>query len=128
MKVIAPCYAPVVVGEQTSRLRVAAIDALSILRVPAIDVASTDCVISIVMSHDRIGGLIIAADLPGSLDGYSLSEFVLHRWPEMPILLTTECVPRSSFVGNIRLIKRPVNGLSPASLDWLARSVRRTNQ
>jgi two-component system, response regulator PdtaR len=77
----------------------------ALIRMDAVDMAihegfivfeaeSADHAIAILEAHFEIRLVFTDIEMPGSMDGLKLAEYVRHRWPPIKLIVTSGKVPR----------------------------------
>ncbi len=79
----------VLVVEDEALIRMNGVDLLEDAGYSVIEAASADEAIAILEKAPQIRLLFSDVDMPGSMDGIELAEFVHQRWPKMRLLLTS---------------------------------------
>ncbi|MDF3200535.1 response regulator [Pseudomonas sp. 1912-s] len=59
-------------------------------------------------ASDPVDLIVSDIQMPGLLNGYDLSKVVAHRWPSLPVLLTSgNTVMASQLGGTVRFLPKP---------------------
>lgn len=83
----------VLVVEDDPTLRMLIADALSMLPVQVVECASADDALGILESGKSVNLVLTDIRMPGHLDGLELANLIWHRWPSLPVILTSgHCV------------------------------------
>jgi CheY-like chemotaxis protein len=84
----------ILVVEDNSFLRMDAVDMALTEGFIVFDAENADHAIAILEAHPEIGLVFTDIEMPGSMDGLKLAEFVRHRWPPVHFIVASGKVPR----------------------------------
>lgn len=123
MDVKARKYAAVLVVEDEPLIRMDAVDMIEDAGFRTYEAGSADEAIVLMEHHEDIGVLFTDIDMPGTMDGLKLAEFVRGKWPSVAILITSGAIDISEEslpVGTVFLPKPYSMALIIEKLDSIA--------
>lgn len=86
----------VLVVEDDPTLRMLIADALSMLPVHVVECECADDALRVLEKGDLFNLVLTDIRMPGQLDGLDLANMIWHRWPTLPVILTSgHCVVTS---------------------------------
>lgn len=91
-------HAVVLVVEDEPLIRLAAADMVEDAGYTAIEAANADEAIAMLERHPEIRAVFTDVEMPGSIDGMKLANFIRDRWPPVEIIITSGNVSRDDVV------------------------------
>lgn len=112
-------HAVVLVVEDEPLIRLAAVDMVEDAGYTVIEAGNADEAIALLERHPEIRIVFTDVEMPGSINGIKLANFIRDRWPPIEIIITSGAVPRE----NVTLPNRGVFLPKPYRPEELARQL-----
>lgn len=79
----------VLVVEDSTVIRMGAVDLVTFAGYEALEARSADEAISILESRSDIDLVFTDVEMPGTMDGVKLSHYIRHRWPPVKLIVAS---------------------------------------
>jgi two-component system, response regulator PdtaR len=101
--------AAVLVVEDETLIRFAAVDLVEGAGYEALEASDADEAIRILQSRPDIRVVFTDVDMPGSMDGLKLAQFVRDRWPPIKIVVASglQIITESQLPAGSRFFRKP---------------------
>lgn len=112
----------VLVVDDDAIIRYELVDLLEEHGFAVLDASDADEAIRVMETHSGIGAVLTDVEMPGSMDGIKLVQFIRHRWPPTALFVIsaraltadTELPERTSFYGKPLDARRLLRDLNAA--------------
>lgn len=109
MTVIADKLSAVLVVEDEPLIRMDAVDMIEDAGFKTYEASCADEAVAMMERHEDIGALFTDIDMPGTMDGLKLAEYVRNRWPPVMIVIASGAVgmDQASLPGGSSFLPKP---------------------